>query len=182
MAEFDNKTDTSSNSGGATDSTGGGGDASSGATGNNDELINPTEAPLVTGATATSGNGEAEQSEALGRSLGELSTETSLEKTPEQLRQEEIHRKIDEAVVRYQLNDVEAKNLAVSLSQPGVEVTDGMVKKQVQAIAPVKLEIAEFKEKFAGSMVHVDNARRGELSSQPVGQSQERGVSFQMNA
>ncbi len=113
-------------------------------------------APMDTGGTGEGTGGQ--QAEGRGRDLGEKGLEQKIQKTPEELRQEDIQRKLDVATAKFQLTPVEAANLEKEAKMPGVDVSPEFIKKQVQNIAPDKLVMAEFREKFGATMAHVAEA------------------------
>lgn len=144
-------------------SSNGGGDATGGT---GDETLPATTAapidnvsntgffePIDTGGTAEGTGGQ--QAEGRGRDLSKKLPEQTAEPTPEELRTQELQRRITQAVTRYGLNEKEKQNLEVSLSQPGIDVTQELVTNKIQAIAPDKLAMTQFKEKFGASMAHV---------------------------
>lgn len=140
----------------------------------------PQDAPPAS-ATATtdnsSGNSSAASADAnkeKSRSLGD--EEPEAQKTPEELRAEQIEAALKETIARFNItNPTVVANLEKEFSTPGVKLTNEFVEKQVQNTDPVNFAMTKFREMTGGQMVNIANVQQMQLSPQSVGMSQQQG-------
>jgi hypothetical protein len=133
------------------------------------------EADKPAASTGNSDQASTSTEQQRGRQMGDIAQVAQQQaRTPDQERQEQIAALLKQTVARYpSLNPEEMANVKLAYAMPGAALGEGLMKDQVQKIAPKAYEFGEDLAKLRSmNIMHVDNEHGARLPSQNMGVQQ----------